>query len=365
MIIGVPREILDSESRVALDPGSVKTLTKEGHRVLVEQTAGKQSGFSDDAYAGAGAEIITSAEGVYSAADLVVKVKQPLPPEFPLLRPSSTLFAFLHLAAEKALTEILIQKKITAIAYETVRDRDGHYPILAAMSQIAGRLSVQIGAHYLEKTNGGKGLLLGGADGVPSGRVVVLGTGTVGMWAARVASGIGARVTLLAKDRENADVIRSRFSDNVSVDVADPAAVAKAVRAADLLIGAVSVPAARTPILVSRVLVSEMEERSVIVDVAVDQGGCIETTRPTTHSKPVYVEEGVVHYAVPNIPALVPRTSTFALTHATVPHLAMLADQGPARALAGNPGLMEGLMTENGRLRSKAVAKALGLPFER
>jgi alanine dehydrogenase len=361
MLIGIPKEIKDQEYRVAMTPGGIKSLTEAGHRVLVQEGAGKGSGLADAEYTAAGASVISELQAIWEA-DMIVKVKEPQPDEFELMRPDRILFTFLHLAAEESLTMEMLKRRITGIGYETVELESGELPLLKPMSEIAGRVAVQVGAHYLEKKNGGKGKLISGVPGVEPARVVIIGSGTVGSNAARIAVGMGAEVILIStfidQLRKLEDIIQGRF---LTLS-ADPFQIAGAVAQADLLIGAVLVPGARTPKVVSREMVASMKAGSVIVDVAVDQGGCIETTRPTTHSDPVYDVNGVIHYAVTNIPGAVPATSTQALANATLPYIRKLADGG-LDFLKKDRALLKGVNTYQGHLTYRAVADALGIQY--
>lgn len=354
--IGVPKEIKDQEFRVGLSPSSVGVLCAAGHQVVVESGAGQGSGFSDAVYEQAGAQIVLTPEQVWQQA-LVVKVKEPLPAEYGLLRRDSILFTYLHLAACRELTEQLIASGTTAIAYESVEvqmgDR-GHFPLLAPMSVIAGRLSVQFGARFLERQQGGRGVLLSGIPGVKPGNVTILGGGVVGTEAARIAVGMGAQVTLLDVNVNRLNELEGIFGSRVTLLYSQPSAIAEAVASADLLIGAVLVPGRRPPILVSRDLVKAMQPGSVIVDVAVDQGGCVETLHPTSHTHPVYEAEGVLHYGVPNMPGAVPWTSTQALNNSTLPFVVKLANQG-LDALTTDTALAKGLNVKNHRLVHPAV----------
>jgi alanine dehydrogenase len=363
MIVGVPKEIKDHEYRVSLTPEGTATLCKEGHTVLVEPGAGQGSGFTDEEYRRAGATIVASKDELFGKADLIVKVKEPQLSEYPLFRPGQLLFTYLHLASLPELTKALLEARVTAIAYETTAAKDGSLPMLRPMSEIAGRMSVQIGAHYLEKTHGGRGVLLGGVPGVEPGKVVVLGAGVVGTSATRMAVGLGAQVTVI-----NLDVDRLRYLDDlyrgrIITRAASASAIEQAVCEADLVIGAVLVPGAKAPKLVSRQVVSRMKPGSVVVDVSVDQGGCFETTRPTSHSDPVYVVDGVLHYCVANMPGIVPRTSTFALTNATLPYIVRLAAEGVDRAIRSDPGLAKGVNLKDGQVTCQGVAAAHGLRF--
>ena len=363
MIIGVPKEIKDHEYRVSLTPDGVSALRHAGHEVWVEQAAGQGSGFGDEEYRQAGASIAASKEEVFQEADMIVKVKEPLLSEVQLFRPGQVLFTYLHLASYPELTQSLLDRHITAIAYETTVARNGSLPMLKPMSEIAGRMSVQVGAHYLEKSHGGRGVLLAGVPGVEAGHVVVLGAGVVGTSAIRMAVGMGAQVTVLNLDVERLRYLDDLYGGRIATRAASSAAVEQAVCTADLVIGAVLVPGAKAPKLVSRSTVSRMRPGAVVVDVSVDQGGCFETTRATTHSDPVYMAEGVLHYCVANMPGIVPRTSTRALTNATLPYMIRLAEEGVDRAMRSDPGLAQGVNLKDGRVTCQGVADAHGLPF--
>lgn len=363
MIIGVPKEVKDHEYRVSVTPDGVAMLCRAGHAVWVEAGAGQGSGFRDEDYRQAGAMVTASKEQVFEKAELIVKVKEPLLAEVPLFRSHHILFTYLHLASLPELTKALLEKKITAIAYETIEATDGSLPMLRPMSEIAGRMAVQVGAHYLEKIRGGRGVLLGGVPGVEPGHVAVLGTGVVGSAAIRIAVGMGARVTALNLDVERLRYLDDLYQGRIETRVASTAAIEQAVSQADLVIGAVLVPGAKAPKLVSRTMVSQMKQGAVVVDVSVDQGGCFETTRPTTHSDPVYTEEGVLHYCVANMPGIVPRTSTLALTNATLPYLLRLASDGVERTIRDDPGLAKGVNLKSGLVTCRGVAEAHGLPF--
>ena len=364
MVIGIPRELKDNEFRVALTPNAVNHLTAGGQTVFVENGAGEGSGFSDQEYQSAGAKLISSPEGLFSEAELILKVKEPQPDEYSRLQPHHVLFTYLHLAASKELTEALVHSGCTAIAYEMAQDASGRFPILQPMSKIAGRMSVQIGAHYLEKQQGGRGVLLGGVPGVEPGRIVILGSGSVGSSAARIGVGMGAAVTVISLDLDQLSRLEELYAGRVVTRVSTAVRIEEAVEQADLVIGAVLVPGARAPQLIPRSLVKRMKAGSVIVDVAVDQGGCAETTHPTTHSNPVYRVHEVIHYAVSNIPGIVPRTATLALTNATVPFIVRLVENGVERALKKDPGLAYGVNVKQGKVTCQAVAQAHGLPFE-
>lgn len=363
MVVGVPKEIKDHEYRVSVTPDGVRALRQAGHEVWIEPSAGVGSGYSDADYQSAGAIMAESKAQLFQRATLIVKVKEPLLSECPLFRPGQTLFTYLHLASLPDLTKALLETKITAIAYETIEAKDGTLPMLKPMSEIAGRMSVQVGAHYLEKTHGGRGVLLHGVPGVESGKVVVLGAGVVGMSAIRIAVGMGARVTVINLDVERLRYLDDLYQGRIVTCVASPAAIERAVCEADLVIGAVLVPGAKAPKMVSRATVSRMKPGSVVVDVSVDQGGCFETTKPTTHSEPVYVVDGVVHYCVANMPGIVPRTSTLALTNATLPYMVRLASDGVDRAIRADPGLAKGVNVKDGLVTCQGVADAHGLRF--
>ncbi len=353
MEIGVPKETKDQEHRVGLSPTSARSLVERGHSVVVETGAGSGSGFSDEDYVLAGATIVPTAKDAWNR-DLVIKVKEPLVPEYPYLQKGQMLFTYLHLAADRQLTENLLHSGATAIAYETVELPDKRLPLLAPMSVIAGRLSVQFGARYLERQQGGRGVLLGGVPGVSPGRVVILGGGVVGTEAARMAIGMGARVQILDVNVDRLSYLETLFGSRVELLYSTSSQVDATVPDADLLIGAVLVPGRRPPVLVDRSLVNRMRPGSVIVDVAVDQGGCIETVRPTSHSHPTYVEAGVVHYGVPNMPGAVPWTATQALNNSTLPYILKLANYGAA-ALDKDPILAKGLNIQNNQLIHPAV----------
>jgi alanine dehydrogenase len=353
MEIGVPKETKDQEFRVGLSPSSVRALTEQGHAVFVEANAGSGAGFSDEDYIQAGATIVTEAKAAWNR-DLVVKVKEPLEPEYEFLQKGQMLFTYLHLAADRRLTEHLLNSGAIAIAYETVELPDKRLPLLAPMSVIAGRLSVQFGARYLERQQGGRGVLLGGIPGVKPGKVVILGGGVVGTEAARIAVGMGAQVTILDISVDRLSYLESIFGSRVELLHSSTAQIEAVVPEADLLVGAVLVLAQKAPVLVSRELVRQMRTGSVIVDVAVDQGGCIETVRPTSHSHPTYLEEGVVHYGVPNMPGAVPWTATQALNNSTLPYVLKLANFGLA-ALDKDPVLAKGLNVQNNHLIHPAV----------
>ena len=363
MKVGVPREIKTHEYRVGLTPAGVRELALHGHRVIVERNAGLGIGCGDDAYAAAGAEVVDTPAAVFDAAELIVKVKEPQPEEIARLRHGQVLFTYLHLAADRAQTQGLLRAGAVCIAYETVTDRTGALPLLAPMSEVAGRMAVQVGAHCLEREQGGAGILLGGVPGVPPAKVVVLGGGVSGTNAARMAVGLEASVTIIDKSLPRLKELDLQFGPRATTLFATSEAIERAVLTADLVIGAVLVPGAAAPKLVSWDMVRRMRPGSVLVDIAIDQGGCFETSRPTTHSNPTYVDEGVVHYCVTNMPGAVARTSTFALTNATLPFVLALADKGWRDALDGDPHLRDGLNIEDGRITHPAVARALGMQY--
>ncbi len=362
MIVGVPREIKPDEYRVALIPVGAEELRKRGHRVLVERGAGEGSGIDDGLYAEHGAEIVERSEDVFAEADLVVKVKEPLPQEYGRLRRGQTVFTYFHFAASRELTEAMLAAEIVAIAYETLRTPDGHLPLLTPMSEVAGKMAVQEGAKYLERPMMGRGILLGGVPGVEPAKVLILGGGTVGANAARVAAGLGARVFVLDIALERLRYLDEVMPANVTTLYCDAHTLREKIRRADLVIGAVLVRGAKAPVLVTEDMVKTMQPGAVIVDVSVDQGGCIETIEPTTHHDPVRVKHGVVHYGVTNMPGAVGRTSTYALTNATLPYLLEIADKGYARACADNPAIRAGLNMVRGSLTNHAVADTFGLP---
>ena len=359
MIVGVPREIKPGEQRVALTPPGARALVEGKHRVLVEQGAGLGSSIRDEEYTREGATL-ASVEDVWKQAELILKVKEPLAEEYPRMRPGQILFTYLHLAAVPELARALQAADVVAIAYETVQRADGSLPLLAPMSEVAGRLAVQEGAFYLAKAHGGRGILLAGVPGVPPGNIVVLGAGTVGINAARIALGLGADVSILDINLDRLRAVDDLFHGRVITLMSNSFNIDQVLRRADLLVGAVLVAGARAPVLVTKDMVATMKEGSVIVDVAVDQGGSVETIRPTTLLDPTYVVSGVVHYGVANMPALVPRTSTFALTNATLPYTLDLARRGLAAAVRRDPALAKGVNVWRGRIVHPAVAHALG-----
>ena len=361
MRIGVPKEIKTHEYRVGLTPAGARELAAHGHQVIVEHDAGLGIGYGDDAYRAAGATIAETAVPLFDAADLIVKVKEPQPAEIARLRRGQILFTYLHLAADHQQTGGLIDSGATCIAYETVTDRFGALPLLAPMSEVAGRMAVQVGAHCLEREQGGIGILLGGVPGVPPAKVVVLGGGVSGTNAARMATGLEASVTIIDRSIPRLKELDLQFGARATTLFATTEAIERSVLAADLVIGAVLVPGAAAPKLVTREMVKRMRPGSVLVDIAIDQGGCFETSRPTTHANPTYIEEGVVHYCVTNMPGAVPRTSTYALTNATLPFVMALADKGWRQAMTDDPHLREGLNIHDRQVTHPAVAHAFGL----
>ncbi|MCD4687932.1 MAG: alanine dehydrogenase [Desulfuromonadaceae bacterium] len=363
MIVGVPKEIKEREYRVGITPAGARTLIEDGHQVLIEKGAGLGSGLTDDQYRAAGAQLEPSASRVYQQAELIVKVKEPLTEELALLQPEQSLFTFLHLAAEPELAARLLERRITGIAYETVQQDDGTLPLLQPMSEVAGRMSIQVGAHFLQKEHGGKGVLLAGAPGVRPGRVVVLGAGTVGSNAVRIAVGMGADVTVLDIDPSRLALLDDHYGNHILTLISNSQNIEDEVSRADLLIGAVLVTGGRAPQLVTEQLVAQMNPGSVIIDVAVDQGGCIATTRPTSHDTPIHLLHGVLHYGVANMPGAVSQTSTFALTNSTLPYIQQLARHGVPSALHTDTALGRGLNTYAGQIRHQQVAQALNLPY--
>ncbi|MDK2856457.1 MAG: alanine dehydrogenase [Bacillota bacterium] len=364
MIVGVPKEIKDHEFRVGMTPAGVEAMCRAGHRVVIEKGAGEGSGISDAEYVQAGAEIVPTAEKVYETAEMIVKVKEPLPAEYDLMHEGQIIFAYLHLAPEKELTAALLRKKVVGVAFETVQLANGALPLLSPMSEIAGRMAVQIGAHYLEKQNGGLGVLLSGVPGVPPAKVAIIGGGTVGMNAARQALGMGADVTVVDIKLDRLIYLDNLFQGRVKTLISNSYNIARLVREADLVIGCVLIPGARTPILVTEEMVKSMKPGAVIVDVAIDQGGSVETMdRITSHSNPTFIKYGVVHYSVPNIPGAVARTATFALANATLPYALQLANKGWKKAMQDDPALAKGLNVVDGKVTLKAVADYQGLPY--
>ena len=363
MLVGVPKEIKNQESRVGLTPASVKELVLRGHQVLVQQNAGAAIGLADGMYEGAGATIVDSAAEIFARAEMIVKVKEPQPEECAMLRKDQILYTYLHLAPDPEQTKALVKSGAVCIAYETITGPNGGLPLLAPMSEVAGRMSIQAGAAHLEKSKGGMGLLLGGVPGVAPGHVVIIGAGVVGTNALQMAVGIGARVTILDKNVDRLRQLDLVYGNRISTLYSNAHALEEAVTNADLVIGGVLVPGAAAPKLVTADMVKRMKPGSVVVDVAIDQGGCFETSHATTHEKPTYVVDGVVHYCVANMPGAVARTSTFALNNATIGHAVALADKGWRKALAANPHLKNGLNVCQGHVTYEAVAHGLGYPY--
>jgi alanine dehydrogenase len=363
MIVGVPREVKDNEARVGVTPMGVRMLAGAGHTVLVENGAGEQSGFEDEEYVSAGAEIVYHPDAIWGRAEMVVKVKEPIEKEYDFFREGLALFTFLHLAPMRALTDILLESKMIGIAYETVRDRAGGLPLLIPMSEVAGRMAVQVGAAYLEKERGGRGVLLGGVPGVAAANVTIIGGGIVGTNAARIALGFGAKVTLVDMNLNRLRELDDHFGGRLCTLASNSHNLELATREADLVIGAVLIPGSTAPRLVTRAMVAAMKKGAVIVDVAIDQGGCVETAHPTSHSNPSYVVDGVVHYCVTNMPGAVPHTSTLALTNSTLPYVLRLADLGVRKALQSDAGLAEGLNTWLGTLTHRGVAESQKRPW--
>jgi len=363
MKIGVPKEIKPQENRIGLTPESVKTLVSEGHEVIVENNGGFEAGFENEQYTNAGAKIANSAADIFNDAEIIVKVKEPQKVEVDMIRENQIIYTYLHLAAAKELTEGLIKSKSINIAYETVTDDNGRLPLLAPMSAVAGRMSVQAGAHCLEKNQKGRGLLLGGAPGVSGGKVVILGGGVVGENAAVIATGMQAEVHIVDKSEARLKQLVEMFGDKIISQQSDKIDLNKLVSEADLLVGGVLIPGAEAPKLVTRDMIKSMKRGSVIVDVAIDQGGCVETSKPTTHGDPTYIVDGVVHYCVANMPGGVPRTSTLALNNATLPFLAKLANKGYRKALAEDKNFLAGLNIHKGDVTYKAVADVFGYEY--
>jgi alanine dehydrogenase len=363
MIIGVPKEIKNKEYRVGMVIAGVRALTHTGHKVLIQHNAGMGIGITDEDYRKAGASIIEGAKEIYDKAEMIVKVKEPLPEEYPLLRENQILYTYLHLAADERLTKALMERKIVGIAYETIQPKDGSLPLLAPMSAVAGRMATQIGAMYLQNDHGGKGVLLGGVTGVEKARVVILGGGVVGINAAKMAVGLGAKVYILDTNVHRLDYLADIFGNAISTLYSNSEQIERVITQADMVIGAVLVPGAKAPKLVTREMISKMESGGVIIDVAVDQGGSVETCRPTSHEHPTYTVDGVIHYAVPNMPGAVPRTSTYALTNVTMKYALTIANLGWKEAVARDEALLKGVNILNGKVAYKQVADDLGLPY--
>lgn len=364
MIIGLPKEIKDNESRVGLTPAGVKTLSDYSHTVLVEKNAGVGSGISDDEFRAAGGQIVETADEVWQRGEMVVKVKEPVGPEYQRMREGQLLFTYLHLAPDPKLTQAMLASKITGVAYETITNDEGHLPLLTPMSEVAGRMAVQVGAHYLQKPEGGRGVLMGGVPGVLPAKTVVIGGGVVGINSIKMAVGLGANVTVLDKNLERLRYLDDIFGVKIKTLMSNDYNVQESIANADLVIGAVLIPGAAAPHLVKKAMLKTMHKGAVIVDVAVDQGGCIETTHPTTHSNPTYYVEDVLHYCVANMPGAVPRTSTFALTNATLPFAVKLANKGFKDAIAKDKHLKEGVNTYAGHITYEAVAESQGLAYK-
>lgn len=363
MIIGVPCEVKDREFRVSVTPAGVAEFTARGHQVLVERGAGEGSGFSDGEYDRAGAVLVQTHGEVFDRAEMVMKVKEPVPAEYQLLRPNQLLFTYLHLAADESLTKFLMERDIQAIGYETVQLANGSLPLLTPMSEVAGRMSVQVGARYLEQTHGGAGVLLGGVPGVPPAKVSVIGGGVVGTNAAQMALGLGASVTIADKNVDRLRQLENSLHGRLTTLTSNRQSVAEAVAEADLVIGAVLVAGAKAPKVVTADMIRSMRPGSVVVDVAIDQGGCFETSKPTSHSKPTYEIAGIIHYCVTNMPGAVPRTSAIALANVTLPYGLELADHGLIEAARADPALAQGINVLNGQITHPGVAEAFGLPF--
>ena len=364
MIIGVPKEIKTSENPVGLVESGVKALIREGHKVIVEKDAGLGSGISNEQYERAGAALIGTKKEVYQKADMIIKVKEPLPEEYPMLRENQVLYTYLHLAPEPVLTKALLERKVKGIAYETIQLEDGSLPLLVPMSEVAGRMATQIGASYLQRDRGGKGILLGGVPGVGRGRVAILGGGVSGTNAAKMAIGLGAHVTVLDISPKRLEYLDDVFGSKIQTLHSNITNIEKTVPETDLLIGAVLVPGAKAPHLVTKDMISTMERGSVVVDIAVDQGGCIETCRPTSHKEPTFEINGVIHYCVPNMPGVFSRTSTYALTNVTLKYAIMLANMGVEDACAKDKALYKGLNVYNGFVAYEQVARDLDLPYK-
>ena len=363
MKIGTVTEIKDHEYRVGLVPGGVKALSEAGHEVVIQNNAGVGSGIDNEEYKAAGATILDTADEIFATVDMVVKVKEPLSNEVAKLREDQILFTYLHLAPLQELTQGLLDRGVAGVAFETITAPDRSLPLLTPMSEVAGRMAIQEGAHYLEKAEGGLGVLVGGVPGVPRGKVSIIGGGVVGLNACKMAVGLGAKVTILEKSHARMQYLDDIFEGRITTLMSNPLTIHETVKEADLVIGAVLIPGAAAPRIVTRQMVSDMQTGAVIVDVAVDQGGCIETTRPTTHSDPTFVVHGVVHYCVANMPGAVPRTSTFALTNVTLPYALDIADKGLKDAVVSNPGLMAGVNTYKGKVTCEPVAKSQNRAF--
>lgn len=364
MLIGVPKEIKISENRVGMTEAGARQLVKEGHQVIVEKDAGLGSGISNEQYEKAGAKIIDTKKEVYAKADMIMKVKEPLPDEYELMRENQIIYTYLHLAAEPKLTKVLCERKVKAIAYETIQLDNGALPLLTPMSEVAGRMATQIGAYYLQKDHGGKGILMGGVTGVKPGKVTIIGGGVVGTNAAKMAVGLGASVTILDVSTSRLEYLDDIFQGRCMTLFSNAKNIEESVRESDLVIGGVLITGHKAPTLVSKDMISSMAKGSVVVDVAVDQGGCIETCRPTSHQQPTYEVDGVIHYCVPNMPGVVPRTSTYALTNVTLKYASMLAAMGVEDAVAKDKNLMKGLNVYGGHVVYEPVARDLGMEYK-
>ncbi|MCB9072410.1 MAG: alanine dehydrogenase [Bdellovibrionaceae bacterium] len=364
MIIGVPKEIKISENRVGLTEANVKQLVAEGHKVYVQKDAGLGSMITNENYINAGAKLLDTAEEIYNTAEMIVKVKEPLPPEYSLMKKNQILYTYLHLAAEPELTKVLCEREVKAVAYETIQDESGQLPLLTPMSEVAGRMATQVGAYYLQKDKGGKGILLGGVTGVQRGRVTVIGGGVVGINSAKMAVGLGAEVTILDVNHARLAYLDDIFQGRVTTMYSNLQNIETCVAQSDLVVGAVLIPGRKAPKLVTRELISKMSPGSVVVDVAVDQGGCIETCKPTSHVNPTFEVDGVIHYCVPNMPGVVARTSTYALNNATFKYASMIAQLGLEDAIAKNPPLFKGVNVYGGSVVYEPVASDLNMPYK-
>lgn len=363
MIIGTVKEIKNGENRVGLTPFGSHALVQKGHTVLIEKNAGLNSGFSDEEYRKTGAKILEKAAQVYEKADLIIKVKEPQKSEFSYYRPGIILYTYLHLAAEPEVTKMLLEKKVTAIAYETIELPDGSLPLLTPMSEVAGRMAVQVGAYFLQKPNGGRGVLLGGVPGVSPANVLIFGTGVVATNAAKMAVGLGAHVHIMGRNLERLRYLDDIFGTKLHTQVSHPLAIEEELKHSDLVISGVLVTGAKAPKLITKAMLKKMRKGAVIVDVAIDQGGSFETSRPTTHDNPIYEVDGIIHYCVTNMPGAVPHTSTLALTNATINYAIAIAHKGLKKAISDDPALAKGVNTINGKLTYEPVADALGLPY--
>jgi len=363
MVVGVLKEIKAEENRISMTPAGVEIMRQNGHAVLVEKAAGIGSGFEDDAYADAGAEIVDTPKEIFDRAEMVMHVKEPLPPEYNLIRENQIVFTYLHLAAEEKLTQVLIERGSANIAYETIQKADGSLPLLTPMSEVAGRMAIQEGAKYLEMAQGGHGVLLGGVPGVDPGLVVIIGGGVVGTNAAKMACGLGAKVYLLDLDLDRLRYLSDVMPSNCFLLMSSPATIRDLITRADVVVGAVLIPGAKAPELITRGMLKTMKKGAVLVDVAIDQGGCFETSRPTTHSDPIYTVDGIVHYCVANMPGAVPKTSTIALTNATLPYAVEIANKGWQKAMKENPEIKLGANVVRGNVTYKGVAEAFDLEY--